>query len=88
MKQQHGYSQHTSATTQGQDYKSPTGASPHSVGHNAGLHPEDQQYLSDEVRRFTSPPARQSYFASEIDEKLVNEGEYDDVWPVRLPTST
>lgn len=52
-------------------------ASRHRVGHQAGLHPEDAPYLTGNMQQMTT-----------IEDEEFNEGEYDDVWPARLPTSS
>jgi hypothetical protein len=49
----------------------------HRVGHQAGLHPEDTPYLTSTMQqRHTA------------DDEELDDGDYDDVWPPRLPTST
>jgi hypothetical protein len=51
-------------------------ASRHRVGHQAGLHPEDTPYLTSAVQQRRT-----------VDDEALDDGDYDDEWPPRLPTS-
>ena len=51
-------------------------ASRHRVGHQAGLHPEDTPYLTSAMKQRRT-----------VDDEALDDGDYDDQWPARLPTS-
>src|SRR5260370_24917615 len=51
-------------------------ASRHRVGHQAGLHPEDTPYLTSAMKQRRT-----------VDDEALDDGDYDDEWPARLPTS-